>query len=305
MSAPSESALVERLRHPFGPISTAALAEHWGVTAVRVVCVRPHDLEETPVLPLRIRGAWGRALAASVTADRRRRSGRLSGISAFDALFENVYNWSAGRPVPRPFVIDVDFCGDHILVELRLFGFARLWADDAREALLLALAQGIKIRDGGRMHVQLEPFDCFMRSTEGVAVDPQAGSVRLRFLTPFALRSRGSDRFGASSLLMSLANRISGLARWHDLEIAEDWKHLKLDAERLTTDGSETWPVQWDRHSRRQPGVNIPVSAAMGTIALSGSLDAFLPLLRMGETCFAGSHCALGLGRYQLAVLPN
>jgi CRISPR-associated endoribonuclease Cas6 len=48
----------------------------------------------------------------------------------------------------------------------------------------------------------------------------------------------------------------------------------------------------------------IPVLGLLGTLSLHGDLERFVPYLQICEAMNAGSHAALGFGRYRLSLLP-
>ncbi|MEX2479280.1 MAG: hypothetical protein WD928_00320 [Gammaproteobacteria bacterium] len=43
----------------------------------------------------------------------------------------------------------------------------------------------------------------------------------------------------------------------------------------------------------------IPVEGQRGTLRLAGDLEPLLPLFAIGQTCYVGSHAALGQDRYR------
>lgn len=135
--------------------------------------------------------------------------------------------------------------------------------------------------------------------------DPCEASLtaRLRFVTPVCQRRGEQVGLHPPSLLTGLANRISSLARWHGVELREDWRALKDIANSLQWEFQNQAMVAWHRRSGRQDGREIPMAGLLGDLYLRGNLVPLAPILALGQRCFAGGHTALGLGRYELEWL--
>jgi hypothetical protein len=70
----------------------------------------------------------------------------------------------------------------------------------------------------------------------GVAVGaaaPPPGPLRLRFLTPVALRQGETAHAEPAGLIKSVANRVTGLALWQGAALALDGPALGAEAEAL------------------------------------------------------------------------
>lgn len=120
---------------------------------------------------------------------------------AFQFLFGD-----AGEDMARPFAIDVDVAGDAVTVELRLFGWAALWADQCRDALPQALHAGISLRPGGRLRVVFEPIDCLMWRAAAELPPARVTDACLRLRTPTAVRA-GRALVGSPSALYAALPR--------------------------------------------------------------------------------------------------
>lgn len=293
------------LARPAVEAGLATLARQWRRTIVTVECRRPTLFEEVPDLATRIRGAWGRQLRArqdGVLPDDAA-PGDAAGREALSVLFEPLGMAAAGLEIPRPYVIAAEAKGSGITIALTLFGIAGRWIEPARAALLEALAGGIRLRHDGGVRVPLAPDEVRTERSEGVLAPDEAHAVRLRFETPLVLRRGRAAKTDLRALLPSLGNRVSGLARWHDMALRHDWPSFAAQAAALEVADAAMRPVGWVRHSARQRGIGIPMQGLSGSLVISGDLAPFLALLALGETCHAGSHTALGLGRYSLEVL--
>ena len=100
------SALQESLASPEDSVDLSTLAELWQCVDIRVVCRRPSDLEEHPDLAVRIRGAFGRALA-QLPPPIIHRADPFRRPPPFAILFGD-YVDERNAPLPKPFVIDAD-----------------------------------------------------------------------------------------------------------------------------------------------------------------------------------------------------
>ncbi|HLO78722.1 MAG TPA: CRISPR system precrRNA processing endoribonuclease RAMP protein Cas6, partial [Magnetospirillum sp.] len=105
-----------------------------------------------------------------------------------------------------------------------------------------------------------------------------------------------------SALPMTLGARIEGLARWMGLAISADWQGLRHAAHAVALDQSALRVRTWNRRSDRQGGKVIPMIGLEGRLAITGQLAPILPLLALGAITHAGSHAAIGLGRYRLRI---
>lgn len=296
----NDDAIGLRLLEPADTVTLDRLAQRWFHHQIRVFCRRPKGLDLGPALPGRLRGGWGRQLMAGASAE------ALAGHPchwqppcAFDVLFRSRPNLG-GLEMPKPYVLTAEAMGEDIAVTLTLFGFATDWCDSAAEALVRALRQGITTGDGRCL--PLEPIERAIAAGEAVAVPEGARRVVLRFATPLQLRRGEAMIAEGPALMSSLANRVSGLARWQDARADADWRGLKAAAAELRYDLSGLRPVVWQRKSSRQPGRALPMAGLTGAVTIEGALDPFLPLLALGETAHVGSHAAIGLGRYTLHI---
>ena len=133
--------------------------------------------------------------------------GRRSPIASIHSIVPARSNFCSATParaLAQPFAIDVDVAGDAVTVELRLFGWAALWADQCRDAFPQALHAGISLRPGGRLRVVFEPIDCLM--WRAAAELPPAPDACLRLRTPTAVRA-GRALVGSPSALYAALPR--------------------------------------------------------------------------------------------------
>ncbi|MCS7042669.1 MAG: CRISPR system precrRNA processing endoribonuclease RAMP protein Cas6 [Bryobacteraceae bacterium] len=138
------------------------------------------------------------------------------------------------------------------------------------------------------------------------AAPPAAGRVRLEFLTPVRLRTRGryNPRPGFLAILHALLRRLHLLSAVHGGGSADAaWMQPLLAAgDRIVTRRAEWELFRWSRPSARQQG-DIPMDGLLGALEAEGELAPLLPYLEAGEWLHVGSGTSLGMGKYRLTVL--
>lgn len=293
---PSASALVELLEGPAITRDVDRLPEIWRTSILTVQALAPTGLEEGPWLPNAIRGAWGHRLMA-----------RAEGVSnsepatAFDVFFRLNARLTGRLAVPRPFVIRADVKGRWLIIQLRLFGFADAWRRDAFDAVIEALSGGLSLRPGGRQRRPAEVVAAHWSRVERAPDVPPGQSLRLHFLTPLKLVTRGgamTQRF--DNFVFSLLDRISGLARWQGIRVETDWGGWRDLAKNLDIRADEAVPASWTRRSGRLDGQPLPMSGYGNVIDIIRPPERLFPLLSLGRMIHAGGGAALGLGRFEI-----
>lgn len=297
-----------RLLSPQKAADWRGLAEAWRQADFTWRIAGHGKLIADPALAGRMRGAFGEALVAS--ASPQAAAGEpcpWDPPCAFEILFRNQGRREPGIDFPAPWVIGLDQHRGDLLVRLSLFGFAIDYAVAAAEAMAAALA--------GRVRYDLSR-DIFLPAAEitrrafaemqgidldRLAKDPSPSALLLEFLQPVAQTS-ASPIEKPQSLPMTLAARIAGFARWHDLGLEFDRQLLRECVRRLSFEWVDPRKVSWTRRSGQQGRV-IPMSGYLGTLTVEGTvgdLKAIAPLLALGERVFAGADTAFGCGRYRL-----
>jgi len=299
-SAGDRSPLMVRLLEPADTVPLSALPAGWFHQRVEVLVADRAAAAADPALTGRLRGAWGRALMRGASDPALAgRPCRWEPPCAFDPLFREQGRITTRLSIPRPYVLAARPMGGDLLVVLTVFGFACDWIEAAADALVAGLRHGEPAPLGG-------PATLLGRRlvTADTVTVPAAetGPALLTFHTPVAFRDGNDLRFpGLRTLVSSLGNRVSGLARWQDTAVATDWKTIAEHAETLTLEGDLT-ERRWQRRSNRQDGRAIPLGGWLGRLVIGGDLAPILPLLALGTTCHAGSHTTLGLGACTLTM---
>jgi len=297
--------LANRLLTPLETIPLSELPSRWFHQHIHVTVAGAAAVADDLALTGRIRGAWGQELMRSASPEALAdQPCPWDPPCALDALFREQGRLTSRLALPRPYVISARRAEgrDALIIRLSLFGFATDWSDGAAEALTAALRYGDPLRLGRPgTAVQLPPLHRTIRTLDACLVPADPGLVTLDFRTPVAFRSAGgAQRPNARTLIASLGNRVSGLARWLDCAPEADWRGLAEHAETVSCEADTMVPAVWHRRSRRQDGRLIPVTGWYGSLTLQGQLEPLLPLLVLGQTCHAGSHSAHGLGCYDL-----
>jgi hypothetical protein len=292
--------LMDDLASPPFSCEVDELAALWSVRSVRFVCARPALMQDYPELSMRLRGAWGHKLAEMGPVERR----GFSMPRPYEVLFAPLGKWASGLEVPKPAVIRGWIDGEALIAEVHLFGWGDVYLDQAAAALAAALEEGVSLGSGVRQRVPVEVVDAGERACGLVEVPGQAGSAVLSFRTPVVVRNVGRLRQNPTAVLKSLLLRVSGMARWQGYDLQADWRALHERIEALTIDVLDLDDTAWERHSIRRGDSAIPMHGLLGKLRLSGNLIPLLPFLAIAETCNTGSHAALGLGWFDLAVYP-
>lgn len=296
----------DRLRSPARRVALHEVGELWYRHRVCVLAAQPEGFRRDPGLPGRLRGVIGRRLEASASPDAvAGRPCAWTPACALDPLFVP-RRVSRGLEIPKPFVPFVEEEGGILVFGCDIFGFATAWSDAVGEAMVAGLRTGVLDANGKRW--PLQPLRRDLTELRGIAPPPaNAVGAVLQFVTPLRLRRGAEDMpADAPAAMASLANRISGLARWHDAILDADWAGLAQRWRRLSEDRSGLSRRGWARVSSRQGQRLVPMQGDHGTLLLDG-LDAELALLvAIGATTGLGSHTALGLGRYVPAwIVPK
>ena len=298
--------LGDRLLRPARTLTLAELPGQWFHSIVVVRCRGARVLAGDPKFAGTLRGAWGEQLKATASAE------AIAGEPcpwrppcALDVLFRIQGRITPALEIPKPYVLAVLADGADLMVRLTVFGFATDWTEAAADALVRACR--VVTPRGQR----LEVVDRCYWSEDGIVIGTVPAALVLAFETPLEIRPRqracgvagGGGEAGSDfpMLTASLGNRISGLARWQDAAIEADFRGLKDQAAAVAVRLLEHAPDRWLRFSRRQ-GQWIPMAGRRLVALIEGDLAPLLPLLAIGETCHAGSHASLGLGRYTLLV---
>ena len=282
------------LDHPLMDVGIRELGKVWSFDLLRFTCARPSDMEDFPELSERLRGAFGAALHRQpqpVTA-----TGRLR-PHARDILFAALGQSETGEGHAKPVVIRGWIERQHLIVELRLFGWAMAWRHEAATAMLDALQSGVALKGGRRaLRCAVEPEHVEHRRVSFVDLPAGTSQARLRFRSPVGLRQRARTHGDPRAILAAALPRIERMARWQAcrLVVGGGWWKERLD--RLQVSGENWRRLSWDRFTRNQGGTAVPMSGFLGDLVVDGWLDDVALVLALAETCNVGSHAALGMG---------
>ena len=311
--APAPSAIARFVLAPGSAVSLEDLAGELAYARISVDVPGAAALALQNEMPGRVRGALGDVLRR--TASPEVVAGRpcpWEPASALDLLFRSQGKITQGLEVPKPFVLTLDSQGPDLVVGCMLFGLAADWAGQVGDALVLALREGVRHPDGGRLGVSGRQT----RFHTGLPALPTGlpQQFTLTFLTPFSV-SLDSRRHDAGKLedegyvrdalvraaFRNLGNRISGIARWAGLDVAANWAGIAAEIDDLVIESNTVRAVTITRASRRQQRI-YKVHASGGQVHLRGGVHLALPALMLGQVLHVGAKTAQGFGRYRLDV---
>ena len=223
---------------------------------------------------------------------------------AYDVLFEPLPASGAPGKIAKPLVVHADVVGERVIARAGLIGMAGFWRPDAAAALVGALEGGVSLWEEGKLKV---PIACIEASHERLGgFEPPAFPVRearLFFRTPLRLRSGDALAQCGASFLIALANRVARVAPWQMARLDIDWGMVHEQARRMDYEMSELLPYRFTRGTQRARR-RLPVVGLLGRMTIRGRLGAWTPLLQIGSQVNVGSHAAIGLGRFDLTLLP-
>lgn len=141
------------------------------------------------------------------------------------------------------------------------------------------------------------------RAITARAVELSDRSLTLDFLTPTRLKHDGRWVNSGPSfqvLVKSLLSRISSLSQFHCGQPLEaDFRGLIDRAAGVQLVESKTQWEDWSRFSGRQQQ-EVELGGLVGRVAYEGNLQAYLPLLALGEWVHVGKGTVFGNGQYQI-----
>lgn len=302
-----EANLVDGLRNPTTSVTPQQLADLFDMDILDLTAKLPSGIQDMPDLPVRIRGALGRALA-DLPPPLTWRLDPFARSRAFDILYQSLGTLEGRTAIPKPLAVHADIIGQTLRIRVILVGAAGYWWPDVAVALQAALEGGINLHNDGRFRVAVTVQSLLHSRQCGVSMVDlpiTPGTVRIHLMSPLRIRSARAEHFGAASFLISLANRINAMARWQHLRLELDWPALHQLAWQTNLEAEQLTPILWQRGSIRQAGEGrIPVLGYVGSFSLSGNIAPVVPLVRIAEYINTGSHAALGFGRIRAAFYP-
>ena len=298
-----QARLRRRLEHPEDGLGLVELLSFWRHAVVEVGCPLPRGLEPGPWLPGAIRGALGQALRRRTGLAPERESRRSA--QARVLVFETLGFVTKRRQAPKPVAIQIDLAGRRLIVRLVLFGFACGWVEIFRRALIEALDGGIRLKRDGGIRARWSVAAGRWWQSERVAVPPPGlDRVRVELLTPLCLSAGRVLRTDPAEIVMAALERVSGLARFQDARLDEDWSGWRDLSKSLTFDRVDLGVDSVDHRSSRQPGNEHRIDGLVGGFDVIRPPDRLLPLLALAESAHAGARGAHGFGRLRLVAYP-
>lgn len=277
----------------------------WQESHVSIRCQAPPRFgfkeEHAWRLPGTIRGAWGNQLKQGASEEARQGNPcPWNPPCALDALMRCQGMITPAMEIPKPWTLSVDLPRPgELAVSLILFGVAGEWKGAVTDALVRALRKGLYLGDGPRA-APLSVEDVSIVDYQGVDITEASMRAEMEFITPISIRQENDLQLSASQIIMSLSNRISGLARWLGLELTDDFRAISDAVAGIDWAEEDIRRIRWKRRSNPQRKGDIPMEGLLGRVHIRGALLGISPILAIGQTCLAGGRTAWGQGRYKL-----
>ncbi len=134
----------------------------------------------------------------------------------------------------------------------------------------------------------------------------KTSSIRLNLLTPLSLRYQGAfvspEQFSFHVLIRNLLRRVSALSFFHaGEELDLPFKELIEKAETVQTEEKRLETFSIRRYSARKKQ-EMPLKGILGEVRFRGpELEAFTPLLHLGELIHVGKNTSFGFGGYEIS----
>lgn len=303
---PEKSPLQCLLTDPQAPVvDLAGLSAIWRQVRITVTAPGAARYFHGPNGMAKLRGAWGRALALSASAEALATPPHpcpWPAPCAYSVFFVPQGQHLNGLEIPKPFVPWLNRSGADLAIGLTLFGDAADWAGEAAEALVRALRGGIDLVGDRRQPVTVTSRQ--IEEAQGMALAAALPAGVLAFETPLQLRQGEDVHADAGAFLKGLGLRLTGLARWHGVQLALDLPALKAEADVLA--GSAEWSGAgaeiWVKGSAAQ-GRRLTMAGITGQLILPPLAGVAAQLVQLGAETHAGSRTSHGLGRYRIETI--
>jgi hypothetical protein len=287
-------ALEAALDRPLRKLLPSDLAQHWRRSTLSIRVERPVGLEGGAWMAAALRGAIGRRLIA--LAD----ESELAAEALF-LLFHADYPLTARLSIPKPMVLSVTVEGNELLIDVTLFGVFDYWREIVFDAAIDALRNGLPLKERGQMRVAWPVREALWQREESITIESvNPFESRLRFLTPLRLggRSAGGHGLDVGDLILSLLDRVSGIARWNFVALDGQWSAWRSQSRQLRVRYENMLPGDWERASSRGHAHVLAMPGWYLDFVIERPPAELVPILRLGATTFAGADAAQGMGRY-------
>lgn len=279
-----------------------------------------------------LRGAFGQALrrTACMTRQPDCTGCPLLATCPYPAIFAppppKQHDLQRFSQIPVPFVVEPPpwgerhyAPGDRLVFHVVVIGRALAQMPLILYAWQRALEHGIGPGDGRAelqtvAHLDVSNEQIVYRRQDGqwaahqpqVAINPGRATdkpITLRVTTPLRLQDNGRplrpQALTPRHLLVQLTRRIALLTEFHGGQpLGLDYPGLARRAQAVRQDKDLAWR-DWTRYSSRQKQ-EMTLGGVVGSWTLTGDLDPFLPLLRLGQWLHAGKNASFGLGQFYL-----
>lgn len=286
-----------------------------------------------------LRGGFGHAFKAMVCNHNCDKRCQLGNDCAYGYIFETTPPEDAELlrnfdEIPRPFIIEppLDYQteytpGETLTFQIKLIGHAtnfltyfimafrelgrrglgksrgRFRLSRVEAANPLNGEQTIVFDQAERNRIQLRSLPVTGAAITSYATTLPTDRLTLDFLSPTRLKSQGRWVWEGppfAVLVRTLLGRTSSLSYFHCGERLEvDFRELIDRAAGIKIVQSESRWEDWARVSGRQRQ-QIKMGGLMGQVTYAGELEAYLPLLALGELIHVGKGTVFGNGQYRI-----
>jgi len=293
------------------PVAAPELGHALNITDIVARFDRPGHFDPDVSLCHRIRGALGYALfemQANETDRQKKRRALYDLPSSYELFFGAAVVPPRVLPLPiaptRPFVLFADFRCEKITVRLRLFGAARLFTREIKQALAQALETlGITVAPLARSKARISPLEIMLETPCPKPLhDLDKRNFRLIFVTPARIQTGNWSSLTVRNLASSWVSRISGALYWCNGYLDLDTDIVRNAQENMAISELDTKPVHWSIYSKRS-GCRRTEMGISGAISLKGVPQPLLFLFPTLELLGMGVGTAKGFGR--VAFIPE
>lgn len=300
------AALNHRLATPSRQVDLAGLCDIWQHRRIVIRVIGMGRFATAPSLLNKVRGALGHVLLQMGSDDvLDRMPCDWTETCAAEGLFRPKPIIAVGPQHPeitKPFRLSAKRYDQDLIVALDLFGFADVWRDEIKWALLQSLRKHVDWRalakdDALFVPSRIQVAEPVVQAVYLSKLDPELRQVRVVFQTPIDIE-RGDLREHPQLFFERLFIRVGMIARWHEVELNESWNGFKALWDRLEYSflGTENGSMQKVGGHKYRNQIRV-----INKMEIEGNLNRLTFLLTLGEAIGVGRGATIGLGNFELA----
>lgn len=292
--------LEESLANPpnFGTIDDLLLL--WSHDDLIVETQAPKDFEQFPDFTWRVRGALGRALQI-IAPQYKKPNDPYDRENAYQFLFE----WNSPQigetNISSPMAIRAELNEKRIVVGVRLFGMAGFHAPCVQSALIMAMENGVRIKNRG-VATPFHVLDSHWRRQVGsdTLLNDNIGLASVKMLTPIIIRAEDKVKIDGGTFVKSAIENAKSVAPWMGLSLEHNESNLFKQINRLSFIEEQIIIEEWTRFSSRIKDTPIRVRGYSGERKIIGDLDEIAKYLTIAQMRNIGGSIAAGAGHFRV-----